>query len=110
MIMQKTMIGTYSYPIAKLPIIEEFQNLAQREGVKVSPLLVKLIEEYVKSHKEGNPQHLITSSIENEDFMGFPSMAISDKNKRIYLQKMPEDMREAMMFHLQSWSAFLKEL
>jgi len=88
----------------------ELDILSARESRTIKEIVTEQIEVYVKTHKEGNPQHLLTQYQDNEDFMGFPAMAISDQNKRIYLQKMPEDMREAMMFHLQSWSAFLKEL
>jgi len=88
----------------------ELKIMAARESRKMAEIIIEQIENYIKVHKEGNPQHLLTAYTDNEDFMGFPAMAISDQNKRIYLQKMPEDMREQMMFHLQSWSAFLKEL
>jgi len=108
--MQKTMIGTFSYPLSKLPTIEALQELAKREGIKFSPLLMRIIEDYVITHKQGNPQHLITSSLENEDFMGFPAMAIKTKNKRSYLKKMPKKMVGEMQFHIQEWVGMLKEL
>ena len=91
-------------------LLEEFKSLCQREGKSMKEHFEDYMKDHVEVHKEGNPQHLITSSMDNEDFMGFPAMAISDQNKRIYLKKMPKDMRQAMMFHLQSWSSFLKEL
>jgi len=59
--------------------------------------------------KEGNPQHLITSSMENEDFMGFPAIALSSENKRKYLKKMPEDMKLELQGHVQSWLGMIKE-
>ena len=104
------MIGTYSYPVEKLPIIEKFQEIAHRDGMKLSPLLMRLIEDYVKTHYEGNPQHLITSSIDNEDFMGFPAIALNPQNKRKYLKKMPKDMIEELRFNVQEWIGMLKEL
>lgn len=108
--MQRTMIGTFSYPVAKLPIMDKFQELAKREGIKMSPLLMRIIEDYVTQHQEGNPQHLITSSIENEDFMGFPAMTIKTKNKRSYLKKMPKKLLKELQYHVQEWSGMIKEL
>ena len=103
------MIGTYSYPVTKLPIIEKFQDLARREGTKMSPLLMQLIEEYVSKHQEGNPQHLITKFQENDDFLGFPAMTIKTQDKRSYIKKMPEKMKLKLMYHVQEWNGMLKE-
>jgi len=87
----------------------KFQDLARREGTKMSPLIMRIIEEYVSQHQEGNPQHLITSSMNDEDFMGFPAMAINAYNKRSYIKKMPEKMRVELLYHVQEWSGMLKE-
>jgi len=107
--MQRTMIATYSYPVTKLPLMEAFADIARREGTKMSPLVVKLIEQYVIKHQAGNPQHLITSSIENEDFTGFPAMAVDIKQKREYLKK-NKKMAQEMQYHLQEWNGIIKTL
>ena len=107
--MQRTMIGTYSYTVTKLPIIEKFQDLARREGTKMSPLLMSLIEDYVSKHQEGNPQHLITHFSNNEDFLGFPAIALNPENKRSYLKTMPEDMKAELLYNVQEWLGMLKE-
>lgn len=107
--MQKTIIGTYSYSVQKIPVIEAFEEIARREGTKLSPLIIKLIEEYVVKHQAGNPQHLITSSIENEDFTGFPAMAIDIKQKRAYLKK-NKKMAQEMQYHLQEWNGIIETL
>jgi len=107
--MQKTLIGTFSYNVSKLPVIEALQDLANREGIKLSPYLMRIFEDHVKVHKEGNPQHLITSSMDNEDFLGFPAIALSPENKRKYLKKMPEDMKLELQGHVQSWLGMIKE-
>jgi len=89
---------------------KELKLLAAREGRSIKDILIEQIKDYVKIHKEGNPQHLLSNYTDNEDFLGFPSMAIKTQNKRTYLKKMPEKMREQMKYHLQEWVGMLKEL
>jgi len=67
------MIGTYSYPVNKLPIIEKFQDIARREGIKMSPLLIKLIEEYVNHHADGNPNFTL-DQFHEKDFKACPAL------------------------------------
>ena len=66
---------------------KELKQLAARESRSIKDIFTEQITEYIKIHKEGNPQHLITKSMENENFMGFPAMAIDTKNKKSFLQK-----------------------
>ena len=89
---------------------KELKLLAARESRSIKDIVTEQITEYIKVHKEGNPQHLITSSLENEDFLGFPSMATDTKNKKKYLKKMPKEMIEQMSYHIQEWQGFLKKL
>jgi len=88
----------------------ELKIMAARENRKMGEIIIEQVEDYVKTHKEGNPQHLLTLYQENEDFMGFPAMAIKTQNKRSYLKKTPEKMRQEMKYHLQEWIGMLKEL
>jgi len=87
----------------------ELKIMAARESRKMAEIIIEQIENYIKVHKEGNPQHLITSSMDNEDFMGFPAIALSPENKRKYLKKMPEDMKMELQGHVQSWLGMIKE-
>jgi len=87
----------------------ELDILAARESRTLKEIVTEQIEVYVKTHKEGNPQHLITSSMDNEDFLGFPAIALSPENKRKYLKKMPEDMKLELQGHVQSWLGMIKE-
>jgi len=83
--------------------------LAVRESRSIKEILIEQIDIYIKTHKEGNPQHLITKFTDNEDFMGFPAIALSPENKRKYLKKMPEDMKIELQGHVQSWLGMIKE-
>lgn len=64
---------------------KELSLLALREGRTLKDILNEQAKEYVKVHKEGNPQHELTSFINNEDFIGFPSIAITPEKKRQYI-------------------------
>jgi len=95
--------------IFEATLLEEFRGLCQREGRSMKQHFEDYMKDHVKVHKEGNPQHLITSSMENEDFMGFPAIALSPQNKRKYLKKMPEDMKQELYYNVQEWLGMLKE-
>lgn len=66
---------------------KEFKILAVREGKSMKDIIIEVLGEYVKIHKDGNPQHLITNFSENEDFKGFPSMGIDYNKKKQYTKK-----------------------
>ena len=65
----------------------EFKIIMARESRPAGNAISELIEDYVKTHKNGNPQHDITNFLENEDFVGFPAMAIVFQNKKNYINK-----------------------
>lgn len=87
----------------------EFKILAARENRPATAIINEIMHEYLKTHKEGNPQHLLTNYTDDEDFLGFPAMSIKTIKKREYLKKMPEDMKLQMKYHLQEWEGMLKE-
>jgi len=97
--------------IVKFPkeIHTKLKTLAARENRSMTLILTELAKEYIKAHANGNPQHLLTSYTENEDFLGFPNITLSPQNKRNYLKKMPEDMRIELLYNVQEWLGMLKE-
>lgn len=66
---------------------KELDILSAREGRTLKDIVIEQIKDYVKTHKEGNPQHLMTSFLANEDFIGFPAMGISGEKKQEYVKK-----------------------
>jgi hypothetical protein len=68
------MIASFSYPLEKDPIVEEFDKIARTEGKDRSKLIVELIEKHVINHQRGNPQHTLDRSIENPGFIAMPTM------------------------------------
>jgi len=91
-------------------LYHELKMLSVRENKPIKDILKTEIEHYIEVHKEGNPQHLLTQYQENEDFMGFPAIALSPQNKRKYLKKMPKDMIVELRYNVQEWVGMLKEL
>jgi len=94
----------------------ELKLLAAREGISMKDIMIQATKEHIKVHKPGNPQHLITSSMENDDFVGFPSMGISFKNKKAYINKhLQEDNRlnklgNELWSHVLQWYQELQRL
>jgi len=86
----------------------ELDILAKREGRTLKEIFTEITDEYLKVHKEGNPQHLITSFQNNEDFMGFPSIAVTLENKRKYADSMPSKLKDELYWHIQEWHNILQ--
>ena len=63
----------------------ELSILALREGRSLKDIMNEQAKEYVKIHKEGNPQHELTGFMNNDDFIGFPSIAITPEKKKQYI-------------------------
>ena len=89
-------------------LYHELKILAAREGRKIKDILAEEIAKYVKIHKKGNPQHLMTSFTDNEDFVGFPSMAIDNINKEIWLDKNPK-LNDELAGRVQEWVFIYKK-
>ena len=68
-------------------IKHELKLLAARESRTIKEIIIDQIENYIKVHKEGNPQHLMTQFLNNEDFTGFPAIAIEYNKKQSYQSK-----------------------
>ncbi len=93
----------------------ELDIISKRDGKSLKMIFGEFAREYVKIHKEGNEQHLLTSYTENEDFRGFPSMAIDKINKKNYIQKyLQKDgrlnaMGQELWGHILQWQAELQK-
>lgn len=89
----------------------ELKKIALREGTTLRELLNKAALEYAQAHKEGNSQHLLDSFQNNEDFAGFPSIALDLKGKRKYIAKVltkDTKLKQRMTDHLDQWSGILR--
>ena len=95
---------------------KELDILSKREGRSLKAIFNELAKEYVRVHKEGNPQHLLTSFQENEDFTGFPSMAIEYRKKKAWIKKYcnedgrMNDMGKELWGHILQWKAEMQKL
>ena len=88
----------------------ELKLLAAREGRSITDILNELSLDYVKMHKEGNPQHLITSYLKNGDFIGFPSIAIDLEKKKLYAKNMDKELIQKLFIHICEWEGIIKRL
>jgi len=68
-------------------LYQKLKQLAVRENRSIKEIMQEQVASYCKIHEEGNPQHLISKFLENEDFVGFPAIAIEFQNKKAYIQK-----------------------
>ena len=91
-------------------IHKELKILAARENRSITEILNELSIEYVKIHKEGNPQHLITNFMTNGQFIGFPSIAIDIDKKKIYAINMEQNLIPELYRHICEWKGIIKRL
>lgn len=68
------------------------------------------MKEHVKVHAQGNPQHMITSYLQNGKFIGFPSMAIKIEDKRMYVAQMDNKLLQELWTHICEWHGIVKAL
>lgn len=88
----------------------ELKMLAAREGRSITDILNELSLDYVKMHKEGNPQHLITSYLKNGQFIGFPNISIKTLDKKNYVKNMDKKMIKELYIHVCEWEGIVKRL
>lgn len=94
----------------------ELQLLAKREGKTLKEILNEQAADYVKVHKEGNPQHLMLKFLENDDFKGFPAMGIDFEKKKNYSSKYLQNdgrlnnLGKELLGHVSQWNSVLMKL
>ena len=91
-------------------IKQELDILAKREGRTLKEIFTELVDDYLKIHKEGNPQHLMSSYLENTEFDGFPSIAIDRQNKEKWfnLESIQDKDITRLFWHIQEYKTILE--
>lgn len=79
-------IKSFSTTGDKAPVLEEFEKIAKREGKEQSKLIIELIEEYVKSHSEGNPQFTL-EKFQEADFKAIPTLLSTTEKWTNYIKE-----------------------
>ena len=92
-------IDSFSYPLDKQNVLEEFNNLAEKEGISKSKLLFSLLETYVKEHKDGNPQFTI-DQFADPDFLACPAFYRDNRTWNHFLSKQNPQELENFKTHL----------
>ena len=71
-------IKSYSATSDKIKLLEEFTEIAKREGGE-SKVIMELIEGYVKTHGDGNPMYPLERWQEDPDFKAVPAFFRDDE-------------------------------
>lgn len=66
--------------------IQEFDKLAERDGLNRSGLVVQLMEEYYAKHNDGNPSNKITMWLDNPLFKAYPAFFRTPEDWKKYLE------------------------
>ena len=92
-------------------LYQELKILSARENKSIKDILKEEIENYCKIHKEGNPQHTIDTFVLNEDFYGFPSIAIDKKKKAEWINsdRIKEKDLTSLYWHVQEYKTELEK-
>ncbi len=88
-------IKSFSYKTDKEPIIQKINELADKEGKKISELIVNILEEYVKKHADGNPQYQIDQFVD-PDFIACPAFYRDGRTWENYISKATDGEKQKL--------------
>jgi hypothetical protein len=80
-------ITTIYIPQEKFELMDKLEAIARREYKDLSPLIMQAIEDYVKTHAEGNPAYAITKWVDDADFKVTPAFYEQWQKWKLYLSK-----------------------
>jgi len=80
------------------PIYSEFKEIAEFEHTKLNELQTRLMENYVKVHKSGNPNYKILDFINNKDFIATPAFAASEEQWNTYFRNLGNNQNSWKIF------------
>jgi len=97
----------FNYDIEKK---KELAIILARDGDSIKDVLSQLVDDYIKTHKDGNSQHLLTSWQDDVSFEGFAGMAVSLDKKKQWMNSNIRTKKEfkSLFWHLQEWSTQLE--
>jgi hypothetical protein len=87
---KKFVISSFSFPRDKEEIIDQAEEIASRERISFSSLVMNLIENYVKVHGSGNPSFELNKWIEEPEFRSDPAVAETNEKWDRYLSECDE--------------------
>ena len=67
-------IKSYSFPIEQLDIIKKAEEIAGKEHISFSKVIMNLLVEYVKIHGDGNPAFSLDQFIKNTEMAAVPAV------------------------------------
>ena len=105
-----SIVATFSFGLEKEPIMVEFKKIAQREGKDKSKLIVDLIEQYVKYHKEGNSTFTIDRWNDVPDFQAIPSLDASIDKWMVCYKNCNEEERTLLRIQAMNLSRWFRNV
>lgn len=85
-------VGSFSYPTDQEPVMKELRIIAAREGKSSSQIIFEILQDYVKSHSEGNSTFKLDKWQENPEFVAIPTLlSPSDKWNKFLLENCTEE-------------------
>ena len=88
-------IKSFSYKHDKEPVIQKINELADKEGKKISELIMSILEEYVKKHSDGNPQFTI-EQFNDPDFIACPAFYRDCSTWERYISKADDKEKQKL--------------
>lgn len=82
--MEMTVLRTFK---ANEKIYEEFSNLCKKEHMKVGNVINSLLEDYIKTHGDGNPTFTLDQFAEDEGLKACPAFFRKPEAFEAYLKK-----------------------
>jgi hypothetical protein len=94
---KKYSVSSFSFPRDKEEIVEQAEEIANRERSSLSRLIISLLEDYVRTHAAGNPSFELNKWIEKPEFIGDPALRESNDKWDRYLDSCDEkDLQQLM--------------
>ena len=72
-------------------IYPKLKEIAEFEHIPVNELLTRLMEDYVRIHKSGNPNYKLDNFIDNPGFKATPAFHASEESWTKYLKSLNND-------------------
>lgn len=102
-------IRTYYLSDNDFDIHKKFEDLAYKERVSLSVIVVEAIKEYVKKHGDGNPVFTLTQFVEDEGMKATPAFFRSRETWKQYVEKLPDKDVKEHLWQSQTINSFLEK-
>jgi len=82
-------------------LADRLREHARKEGERLSQVVEKAIEDYLKDHYRGNPAFPLDKWVEDEEFVAFPTLG--ERPNPELVRTLPNDMLQELRYHAYEW-------